>query len=105
MKRKLIITEAQFKRIKQRLINEYGNDFDNPELQGQEDFYDNMNRNSKEEKPVSITNVSRVTGGMSPTLRFTFSDGKVLQTKSNGYGVEYEDDKYVKLISQYFIHN
>jgi hypothetical protein len=51
---------------------------------------------------IRIVNTSRVTGGMNPTIRFNFSDGTVLKTKSDGYGVEYEKEVYQDLISKWF---
>lgn len=57
---------------------------------------------NEDEDSLKITRTSRATGGMNPSIRFEFSDGTTLQTKSDGYGVDGEDDKYTSLISDYF---
>jgi len=51
---------------------------------------------------VKIVRTSRVTAGMNPKIRFEFSDGKELQSSSDGYGVEREDEIYQNLIADWF---
>lgn len=51
---------------------------------------------------MTITRTQRVTAQLSPTIRFYFSDGSTIETKSNGYGCEYESNEKQLLISKWF---
>jgi hypothetical protein len=57
---------------------------------------------NESKKGVKISKTSRVTGGMNPVIRFTFSDGHEIKSSSNGQGTDGEDEIYVDLIVKYF---
>lgn len=51
---------------------------------------------------MTIISTQRVTGGMNPRIRFSFSDGTQLQSKADGNAVQYEPAEYTNLISNWF---
>ena len=107
--KKLILTESDKEQIRlhneKLIIENFSKTFNKIKRLDENDINDGSrpNYSGMDIKKPKLIDVSRVTGGMTPRMRFGFDDGETIQTKSDGYGLsDREDAIYGSQISKWF---